>query len=77
MEVIPGRPTTLDAGEPRFCREKNIETVTGHRKTDPVGFLRARFDCFGSHVLVEFDDLNARFLLFSDDRARIFGLLIR
>ena len=65
----------LNAGEPLLRGEKNIETVAGHRKTESVGFLRARFDRLGRDVLVEFDDLDARCLFLSDDRARIFGTL--
>src|SRR5262245_56785614 len=63
----------LDAGEPRVRREKNVETVTGHRKTEAVGFLRTRFDRFGGDVFDEFDDLNADRFLFVHNSTRLVG----
>src|SRR5262249_48838002 len=68
-----GRPMMLDAGEPRFRREKNIEAVAGHGKTEPVGFLRTGFDRLGGDVLVEFDDLNAGRFLLLDNSPRLVG----
>src|SRR5262245_66344883 len=65
----------LNAGEPRFRSEKNIETVTGYGKTEPIGFLRTRFDRLGRDVLVEFDDLNTPFLLFPNNRPCLFCAL--
>ena len=62
----------LDAGKSRFRRKKHIETMAGDRKTEPVGFLGARFDRFWRHVFVELDDLDAfRFLFPHGGDARL------